>query len=147
MSAVEEGVCECGAPFLRDEPWKKLCILCQRAAKTAEPKPANIDIADKVAQLRRELQDAKGMISLLKKALGTRTDTAEMTKLRRELQAARGTIAALEHTLSLDKNRPASALMIPAEQMKRLLQLCHPDKHDGSQAANEATRWLLSLRQ
>jgi hypothetical protein len=29
----------------------------------------------------------------------------------------------------------------------RLLQLCHPDRHNGSEAATIATRWLLSLRE
>lgn len=28
-----------------------------------------------------------------------------------------------------------------------LIQLCHPDKHDGSTNANDATDWLLKQRQ
>jgi hypothetical protein len=28
---------------------------------------------------------------------------------------------------------------------RRLIQLCHPDKHNGSEAAKEITQWLLSL--
>jgi hypothetical protein len=31
--------------------------------------------------------------------------------------------------------------------LPRLLQLCHPDRHGGSQAANHVTRWLLEQRQ
>lgn len=39
------------------------------------------------------------------------------------------------------------AELLPDEHMVRvLLGLCHPDKHNGSAHANEATRWLLELR-
>ena len=30
--------------------------------------------------------------------------------------------------------------------IKRLLMLCHPDKHGNSELANDVTRWLLELR-
>lgn len=30
--------------------------------------------------------------------------------------------------------------------LRLLIQLCHPDKHGGSEAATRATRWLLSVR-
>ena len=33
-----------------------------------------------------------------------------------------------------------------AEQLPRLLLVCHPDKHNGSQAATKATQWLLDVR-
>jgi hypothetical protein len=35
---------------------------------------------------------------------------------------------------------------VPPEQWRRLVQLAHPDKHGGSTAAVEATRWLLENR-
>ena len=35
---------------------------------------------------------------------------------------------------------------IEPEMLRRLIQLCHPDKHQGSEAANTATRYLLALR-
>ena len=33
------------------------------------------------------------------------------------------------------------------QTMRKLLQLCHPDKHNGSAIANEVTTMLLSMRQ
>lgn len=39
---------------------------------------------------------------------------------------------------------PASP--IEPDMLRRLVQLCHPDKHGGSEAANIATRYLLELR-
>lgn len=35
---------------------------------------------------------------------------------------------------------------IPADMLKRLIHLCHPDKHDGSKASTTATEWLLQQR-
>jgi hypothetical protein len=33
------------------------------------------------------------------------------------------------------------------ERLDVLIQLCHPDRHDNSDRANDVTRWLLALRQ
>lgn len=35
---------------------------------------------------------------------------------------------------------------IPDAKLKQLIFLCHPDKHNNSETANEVTQWLLSLR-
>lgn len=35
---------------------------------------------------------------------------------------------------------------IPPEVLARLIRLCHPDRHQGSEAATKATQWLLSRR-
>ena len=35
---------------------------------------------------------------------------------------------------------------IPSEVLARLIRLCHPDRHQGSEAATKATQWLLSQR-
>jgi hypothetical protein len=35
---------------------------------------------------------------------------------------------------------------VPPDMLKRLIQLCHPDKHDGSKASTTATEWLLQQR-
>lgn len=36
--------------------------------------------------------------------------------------------------------------VIPPDMLRRLLQCCHPDKHQGSESAHIATRWLLALK-
>lgn len=42
----------------------------------------------------------------------------------------------------------ASAILDNIEAHLRLLiQLCHPDRHGGSAAANDATVWLIGLRE
>jgi hypothetical protein len=37
-------------------------------------------------------------------------------------------------------------LQLTQEDIKRMLMLCHPDKHDGKQAAVEMTQKLLAMR-
>ena len=38
------------------------------------------------------------------------------------------------------------AQVLDVHRLRQLLQLCHPDKHGGSLAANEVTAWLLQQR-
>ncbi len=44
------------------------------------------------------------------------------------------------------RHPPAAAPTIPGDMLARLIRLCHPDKHGGSEAANVATAWLLDRR-
>lgn len=53
--------------------------------------------------------------------------------------------ARLRHELTTMKNQPALPEDFKAH-LPRLLQLCHPDRHGGSAAANMATAWLLEQR-
>ena len=39
------------------------------------------------------------------------------------------------------------AVRIDPEMLSRLIRLCHPDKHAGSEAATLATQWLLAQRE
>lgn len=41
---------------------------------------------------------------------------------------------------------PVAAAGIEPAMLRRLIQLCHPDRHQGSEAATVATRFLLALR-
>jgi len=42
--------------------------------------------------------------------------------------------------------RQSQSAPFSKEIWRRLLQLCHPDKHDGSEASNTATQWLNANR-
>ncbi len=39
-----------------------------------------------------------------------------------------------------------AAARIPADMLRRLIFLAHPDKHGGSEASTLATQWLLAQR-
>lgn len=67
------------------------------------------------------------------------TDNA-LAESRAECARLRLRVMALE----LDLQRGADP--IPDDMLARLIRLCHPDRHDGSEAANKATAWLLAQR-
>jgi hypothetical protein len=52
----------------------------------------------------------------------------------------------LRYSVRNEDHRRTSSTSFTKEMWRRFTQLCHPDKHDGSVAANEATRWLLENR-
>jgi hypothetical protein len=41
---------------------------------------------------------------------------------------------------------PAKAAPIEPGMLRRLIQLCHPDRHGNSEASNTAARYLLALK-
>lgn len=112
----------CGAAFEADEPWKYLCLACWRARKEAEAGDVG--------------------------ALALRGMKAEL-----ELAQARDRIQELEErvreVIRLAERQAGGAKpeFIPADVLKVLLLLCHPDKHNGSPASTRATTWLLQQRQ
>lgn len=76
----------------------------------------------------------------------TRMTKAEREELRKvvrsRVKVARGDAEAL-----IEQFRQIKAMgAIPPDMHRRLIQLCHPDKHGGSTAATEVTRWLLEVR-
>ena len=58
----------------------------------------------------------------------------ELTRLKRENSVLRESRVTSHETVD-----------IPQPMIRRLLQLVHPDKHSGSDAANEVTQWLIGL--
>jgi len=75
----------CGKSYVKDQPWKRICLSCYLKGKGKSAPPA------------RQL--------------------------------------------------PAPALPCDKAMLRRLLQLCHPDRHNGSESATIATRFLLQLRE
>jgi hypothetical protein len=70
---------------------------------------------------------------------------APTNSLMQENRELRRTNRELAETLDEFREAANTAYEI-RDQLPRLLQLCHPDKHQGSSASNEATAWLLNLR-
>ena len=75
----------CGAAYLQDEPWKRVCLKCYLKAKgkTYTPPPVRYAVM---------------------------------------------------------------AAPIEPGMLRRLIQLCHPDRHGNSEASNTATLYLLALK-
>lgn len=66
-------------------------------------------------------------------------------QLRYELISANMEIVRLR-LVGMRRDKPETPSQFSDEQLRRLLQLCHPDKHSGSKASLEATQMLNNLR-
>jgi hypothetical protein len=99
-----------------------------RRAATAAPAAGN---APELERLRRLVADLSNMNGSLTTALAAEKE--KVKALRAEKSAANGWT-------------PADASFSRGERFKRLLQLCHPDRHNGSRVAHETTVWLNRLR-
>ena len=75
----------------------------------------------------------------------TRDKLAQLTAELSEVRAERDRLRLRVLKLELDGQR-AKPEGIPPEMLRRLVRLCHPDRHSQSEAANEATAWLLAQR-
>ena len=112
---------DCGDTFYREasDTWKVRCITCFKKSKRAESEPIDSHWKDRAAA-------AESLAATL----------------QLQLEQQRKTIQVL-----MKQQRPVSSFDRElAEQLPRLLMVCHPDKHNGSQAATTATQWLLSVR-
>ena len=64
-------------------------------------------------------------------------------QLRHELYEAQEEAARLRRRLMQVERTKA----IPDDMLGRLIRLCHPDRHAGSEASTLATQWLLEQRE
>ena len=122
----------CGAYFVAKFPNAKLCLTCwQKRERALEQYDA---LLDEIAMLRDELADRP-------RHSATQPSPAEYERLLMANLRLHTEVAMLKGEL-----RERSGSSIPADVLRRLIGLCHPDRHANSQAANDATRWLLEQR-
>lgn len=117
---------QCGEFFVADQPWKRVCINCW--------------ISNKNRREQHQLEDLQAEVT------GLREEIARYLRLNQEQQSR---IASLELALSAERSRPPGPRhngQIPPDMLKRLIQLAHPDRHGGSEAATRVTQWLLEQR-
>ena len=93
--------------------------------------------------LNAELEPALSLAAELEK---TRAELATVTASRDYWRQQAAGVAPPWQARAETLLKGLSADSIPPEQWRRLVQLAHPDKHGGSVAAAEATRWLLENR-
>lgn len=102
----------------------------------------------------RNAQDGAKMARLEAQLIKTQKELAEVKAARNELKNLnKKCLAKIEDqsrriddliylVKQLEKPSAPAWGKMPLEVWRRLVQLCHPDKHDGSAAANSATQWL-----
>lgn len=63
------------------------------------------------------------------------------------IELLNNTVQELRHRVrAAGKPKTVEVTRIPEDKLKRLIMLCHPDRHSGSDAAKEMTQWLLKQR-
>jgi hypothetical protein len=118
---------KCGAAFNQDAAWKTVCFPCYKAAHPERyPNRANPYAQTAQPEPGQNYRD---------KAL----------QLQREVNDLHLQVALLRCQLSVARPSPQQP-PFDAEMLRRLIRLCHPDLHNGSEPATIATKYLLSLR-
>lgn len=141
------------------QQWKNRRAECGKWRMVAEQAAE-----DRIA--REQAERERSYLLAVLSATGADLDPAlalatELEKTRAELERAKAYEAFLAQRIAeLEHGQPdpfeevmdrfhqlyGKGTMIPADMHRRLIQLCHPDKHGGSSSANEVTRWLLEVR-
>ncbi len=110
----------CRSQFFKDEPWKKDCLDCW-------------------IEQKRKAEEAKARYGGAGGAGGSGQ--------RSWHHAGGGFGGGQQWHHAPPPPPPPSGVVIEPVMLRRLLQLCHPDKHAGSESAVKATQWLLELRE
>jgi len=130
--------CDCKEPFEVEESkaWATRCLPCWIALQDRQGKR-------KVESLQAEVDYWRT------RAQGGPDNSATLDALRRKVDQLESDNLKLRLELMTAHAKAAPGKYLPADwrdYLPRLIQLCHPDRHGGSEAANKATFWLLALK-
>jgi len=99
-----------------------------------------------VAELKARIDELDQEVAFYQRRQNTSEYTlrleAENNRLKSDVQMLKARLATSEGY----HRRGIGAAHFGHEIWRRLVQLCHPDKHNGSKASTEATRWLMENR-
>lgn len=101
---------------------------------------------DRTAEIKARMSEMEQELGFYQRRQNT---SAHTLRLEAENNRLRGEVVALKARLSLSEGYRSlgiGAAHFGNEVWRRLVQLCHPDKHNGSKASTEATRWLMENR-
>jgi len=142
-TAIFKTCARCYTNFWARGAWQTLCRSCYTESKRNE------GAALKYCDECRQLFSARGDWQKLCGSCYAARKERDIKAIKSERDAALNLVQTLRRELDMKRlelaMRPQERV-IPADQWRRLVQLCHPDRHGNSQAANEATRWLMENR-
>ena len=130
--------CECHQPFEVEEAkaWATRCLPCWIAQQDRQGKRKVESLQAEVDYWRNRANGGPANTATLD-ALQRKVDQLESDNMRLRLE-----LMTVQAKATPSKNLPADW----RDQLPRLIQLCHPDKHGGSDAATKATVWLLAMK-
>lgn len=139
---------------------QKFCVDCGEAFEVDEDKawatrcyPCWQDWSDR--QGKRRVEQLTQQVEYWKAKAGgddskVRELEAEVARYRKQTAKLQREVSRLELLLITEQAKGAppryNGQGIPPDMLRRLIQLVHPDKHGGSEAATKATQWLLEQR-
>ena len=133
---ITKTCCDCLEPFEVEEAkaWATRCLPCW--------------IQQQDRQGKRKFESLQAEVDYWRtRAQGGPDNSQTIEALQRKNDRLEIEVASLKMSLAIAKS--AGGKSLPAdwkEQLPRLIQLAHPDRHGGSEAANKATVWLLALK-
>ena len=133
----------CGAKFV-GWSWHTHCHACYRYIKS-DPDAPRRDPDAELRLLRAELEMIRQELIRERQAYLEAVDRlAALERTGIDLKTERDLW--MERYYKVLAMRPSQRPAIPPPILRRLLWLCHPDRHGDSEAATTATAWLLAQR-
>jgi len=156
----------CGRPFGQEEAWMDNCPVCFKETKgykllkgdlafaclqyeverlrVAKANPSPVEDGN-VERLREELEELAAEAQ--KVAAELEKSERKRQKMRLRIQELEGEVARLVRETAIRKppaRETAPSLELPF--IRKLLLLCHPDKHQNSEISTEVTQWILAQK-
>ncbi|MER2527108.1 MAG: hypothetical protein ABTR07_04180 [Candidatus Competibacter denitrificans] len=134
--AIQHVACtDCGQFFTREdgEEWKTRCLSCFKKQKRV----------GRNGQVAASPAPALERISVQLLRVSAQRWQEQFHEANAECQRLKGKLSLLE----LRQEYQQEVLGTLREMLPRLRQLCHPDRHSNSTAANIATTWLNTLKE
>ena len=103
------------------------------------------DLASKVSKVEYDLSESKIEAKALRKLWYGAADLAD--KYKNKIHALASENYRLEaHLFALQRSKAAPDTMFTQDELRSLLQLVHPDKHEGKESAVRLTQKINELR-
>jgi hypothetical protein len=159
----------CGRPFGQEEAWMDNCPVCFKENKGYKLLKGDLAFAClqyEVERLRAALadaavredereqddpQDTSELAELRNKVADLSAINTRLVRLRAELkqrvQQLEGEVARLTREASTRKppvREAGPSFDLPL--IRKMLLLCHPDKHQNSEVATQVTQWILAQK-
>lgn len=138
---------DCQQPFIVEpgKEWAWRCLPCWRRFNEKQGQRVVSALQQENLLLRQQLMEAE-----VKADIPPPHESQRLRQLEREIASLNSRLECserlreIERVIHAHKNLQQKAA-IPAEIHKRLVMLCHPDKH-GSEMSTRVTQWLLENR-